>query len=102
MDTAFAAEVAFYPNTVAGYWIAEFDREFPIYSYKVYQNPAFFMQFLAAVMGGTDVDGIIFAFVDVAQYLENAKMDMISIAVPSRIDHPHYVESYYLLATRIA
>lgn len=69
------------------------------YYFRVYQKPTFLMQLLAAYMGKrlSEED---FAGTDVAPYLETAKW-AIACAGLTGIVHPHIVESYYLLATKL-
>lgn len=70
------------------------------YGYAVLQSPAFLMQGVAAVMGGA-MDNTVFAGMDVAPYLERAKWTLGASSVIG-IDHAHYNESYYLLATKLS
>lgn len=68
---------------------------------NIYQKPAFFMQILSAVMGGS-IKSEDFVLIDVAPYLEDAKAKIVLLAADQKnIKHPHYFESYYLLATII-
>ena len=58
------------------------------------------MQLLAAVMS-KDLKQATFAGIDVAKYLEVAKWTIAGASLAG-IDHPHYTESYYLLATKLS
>lgn len=70
------------------------------YGYAVYQKPAFLMQLLAAVRGGT-LDNITFGILDVAPYLQSAKWSVAQLSLSGGLEHPHYCESYYLIAKNI-
>lgn len=94
-----------YPPNVAGtfYWVPTGSAQY--YGYAMYQQPAFLMQLIAANMGGA-IDDVDFAATRVATYLGSAKEKLISLAglninFDNRINHPHHVESYYLLATKL-
>lgn len=70
------------------------------WDFDVCQTPAYLMQLLAAFMGG-EID--IYRFVvelNIADRYENAKT-AIEAAGLSGIEHPHYTESYYVLACHV-
>lgn len=69
------------------------------YYYRVYQKPTFLMQLLAAYMGKIMTEEE-FVAIDVAPYLEAAKWGIASAGLSGMV-HPHIVESYYLLATKL-
>ena len=74
-----------------------------MYTSKIYQQPAFLMQLMANAMTGPKLNQARFAAVVVAPYLTEAKDAITAAAYPnSSIDHPHYLESYYLLATELS
>ena len=61
------------------------------------QTPCYFMQDIAAVMAGT-IDYYRFVVeLNVADRYENAKTALVSSAIGG-LEHPHYTESYYILA----
>lgn len=71
------------------------------YKYDQCQTPAYFMQVLAAMMGG-EIDAYRFAIeLNIAKRYEDAKGALVS-AYLGGIEHPHYTESYYVLASNIA
>lgn len=70
------------------------------YFYRIYQEPAFLFQLLAATVAG-EITGIQFAAIDVAGYLEDAKWTISFYYLNNGFEHPHYLESYYLLAQNI-
>lgn len=75
------------------------DPNFP-FEVRIFHQPAFLMQSLAGVMAG-EMTKTTFTTLDVAPYLENAKWKVISSTLGG-IEHPHYTESYYLLATKLS
>lgn len=86
-------------NTVGTYKYANVDTdlvEFP-FGVRIFHQPAFLMQTLAAVMA-KEMGKPTFAVLDVAPYLEEAKWRTAATSA-SGVAHPHYMESYYLLAT---
>lgn len=87
-----------YPEITSPFW--RIDSEDALFSYRIYQQPAFFMQLLAANQGGV-LGGISFGLIDVAPYLEDAKLKIVGMLIPNVIKEPHYCESYYLLSTLI-
>ena len=91
-----------YPDITEGCWYIDKNDETEGYSYTIYQKPAFLMRLLATVMGGNASDRATFVTINVAAYLEDAKVELISASMPSVIEHPHYVESYYLLAVNLS
>jgi hypothetical protein len=67
------------------------------WDFTVCQTPAYLMQILAAFMGGK-IDAYRFAVeLNIAKRYEDAKGAVISAGI-SGIEHPHYTESYYVLA----
>ena len=76
-----------------GGWIGGWD-------FTVCQLPAYLMQLLAAFMGG-QIDAYRFAVeLNIAKRYEAAKGAIISAGI-SGIEHPHYTECYYVLATHL-
>ncbi len=70
------------------------------YDFTCCQTPAYFMQILAAQMGGT-INAYRFAVeLNIADRYETAKTQIIVSAI-SGITHPHYTESYYILSNNI-
>lgn len=70
------------------------------WDFDVCQTPAYFMQVLAAKMSG-DISNYRFVVeLNVADRYENAKSKIISSAIGG-LEHPHYTESYYVLAKNI-
>ena len=70
------------------------------YKYDQCQSPAYFMQVLAAMMGG-EISAYRFAIeLNIAKRYEDAKGALVS-AYLGGIEHPHYTESYYVLANNI-
>lgn len=70
------------------------------WDFHVCQPPAYLMQLLAAFMGG---EISIYRFVvelNIADRYENAKTAIEAVGL-SGIEHPHYMESYYLLACHV-
>lgn len=98
-NDAILDHVELYPSNTVGTYRMECGDAVGLYSLYIYHQPAFLMQTLAAVMGG-EMSPASFAVLDVAPYLENAKLGIISASLDG-IDHPHYIESYYLLATKL-
>lgn len=71
------------------------------YKYDQCQTPAYFMQLLAAMMGG-EINAYRFAVeLNIAKRYESAKTALVS-AYLGGIEHPHYPETYYVLANNIA
>lgn len=74
------------------------------YGYKIDQQPVFFMQAMAATMA-EDKEGISkteFVLINVAPYLENSKAKIVALSAGKFVEHPHWVESYYILARNIS
>ncbi len=70
------------------------------WDFKVCQQPEYFMQVLAAYMAG-DINEVRFAVeLNIADRYEAAKSAIISSGLGG-LEHPHYPESYYLLATHV-
>lgn len=99
-SAAARGEVSTYPsNTVGTYkWLITASAEY--YGFAMYHQPAFFMQVLAAKMGG-EISEAEFAAIEIPAYLVDARRAIISAALGG-MDHPHYIESYYLLAANIS
>ena len=85
---------------MSGYYRLEYYDGSLSYSVRIYQMPAFLMQMLAAVRAG-EMSESDFFWLNVAPYMEETKGRLVLLSKPSKIDHPHYCESYYLLATII-
>lgn len=103
LEVQWALQVSMYPSNVNNLYRTDPSNTVSIpvmYGYKIYQKPAFFMQLLAAKMGQelSDAD---FLLIGVALYLHDAKKQLISLSHAGEINHPHYPESYYLLAMNI-
>ncbi|MBE6924182.1 MAG: VWA domain-containing protein [Ruminococcaceae bacterium] len=74
-----------------GGWVGGWD-------FECCQLPAYLMQLLAAFMGG-QIDAYRFAVeLNIAKRYESAKGAIISAGI-SGIEHPHYTECYYVLAS---
>ncbi|HEX3078763.1 MAG TPA: lipase family protein [Lachnospiraceae bacterium] len=70
------------------------------WDFECCQTPAYFMQILAAQMAGT-INAYRFSVeLDIADRYEYAKTRIISSAIGG-LAHPHYQESYYVLANHI-
>lgn len=70
------------------------------YTFENCETPAYFMQILAAMMGG-EISSYRFAVeLDIADRYESAKSQIVYGAIAG-ITHPHYTESYYVLADNI-
>ena len=68
------------------------------WDFEVCQTPAYFMQLLAAFMA-KEIDAYRFAVeLNIADRYENAKTALIDVGI-SGVEHPHYAETYYFLAT---
>lgn len=83
------------PRNLQGYYISEKN----LLIYTVCQCPEYFLQLLAAKMGA-EIGDLEFATWDVAKRYESAKRAIIRSAIGG-IEHPHYTESYYVLAKNI-
>ena len=70
------------------------------WDFTVCQSPAYFMQILAAEMGGAISNYRFVVELNVAKRYENAKSKIIESAIGG-LEHPHYTESYYVLANHI-
>lgn len=88
-------------NTAGTYKYSNVDSGFPDlpYGVRIFHQPAFLMQTLAGVMAKEMTDAE-FALLDVAQYLQEAKWRTVQTALGG-VAHPHYMESYYVLATKL-
>ncbi|MBR5948783.1 MAG: lipase family protein [Clostridia bacterium] len=81
--------------------ITRYDGRFIFgWDFEVCQTPAYFMQVLAAKMGGEISNYRFVVELDIADRYEAAKAAIIRSAI-SGIEHPHYTESYYVLANNI-
>lgn len=70
------------------------------WDFEVCQTPSYFMQLLAAQMSG-EINAYRFAVeLNIAKRYEKAKSSVIASAIGG-LSHPHYQETYYLLATHI-
>ena len=67
------------------------------WDFEVCQQPAYFMQILAAKMAGTISDYRFVTELNIADRYESAKSAIISSAIGG-LEHPHYTETYYVLA----
>lgn len=70
------------------------------WDFEVCQTPAYFMQVLAAKMGGAISNYRFVVELDMARRYEAAKAAIVRSAI-SGIEHPHYAESYYVIANNI-
>ena len=94
------AQIGLYPpNTTGTYLLENYNYDYVSYTFKIYQQPAFLMQLLAAYQGNVLTQGE-FVLINVAPYLENSKRALALFAASGAILHPHLPESYYLLATK--
>ena len=67
------------------------------WDFDVCQSPAYFMQLLAAFMGG-EINEYRFAVeLNIADRYESAKMALVEVGI-SGVAHPHYPETYCMLA----
>lgn len=70
------------------------------WDFEVCQTPAYFMQILAAQMAGK-IDKYRFVVeLEIAERYKDAKKAIIFSAIGG-LEHPHYTESYYVLANHI-
>ncbi len=70
------------------------------WDFEVCQSPAYFMQLLAAFMG-KEIDAYRFAVeLNIADRYETAKTALIAVGL-SGVEHPHYPETYYVLADNL-
>lgn len=70
------------------------------WDFDVCQTPAYFMQLLAAFMG-KEIDAYRFTVeLNIADRYEDAKSALIAVGI-SGVQHPHYTETYYVLADNI-
>ena len=68
--------------------------------FAVCQTPAYFMQLIAAVTKG-EISGSVFLLrLNIADRYEKAKKMIVKSALGG-LEHPHYTESYYILANNI-
>lgn len=58
------------------------------------------MQLIAAYMGA-EITNAEFGLIGIAQYMYDAKTQLVLFAQNEGMDHPHYVESYYLLSAKL-
>lgn len=70
------------------------------WDFEVCQTPEYFMQVLAAKMAGTISNYRFVVELNVASRYESAKSAIIASAIGG-LEHPHYTETYYLLATKL-
>lgn len=102
-DLQWSIQINLYPNNVDGlYYYTYSQTTLPLaYKYRFYQKPAFFMQLLAATKA-EELSEVSFGIIGVAYYLADAKAQLVALSLNDYINHPHYPESYYLLATKIS
>lgn len=77
-----------------GGWISGWD-------FNVCQSPAYFMQILAAQMAGKINAYRFVVELNVAKRYEKAKSKIVESAIGG-LEHPHYTESYYVLANHVS
>ncbi len=70
------------------------------WNFEQCQTPAYFMQILAAVMSNTISQYRFVVELDMAERYEAAKRRIILSAIGG-VEHPHYTESYYVLAKNV-
>lgn len=99
-DTALNGQLNLYQSISANLYRVETSNATLSYTARIYQTPGFFMQVLAAVRGGKLTQGTFLAL-NVAPYLETAKASISWLTFINGTDHPHFTQSYYLLATKI-
>lgn len=97
------------PKNALPYCIIE-DTGYIRYNFTVCQTPMYFMQILAAEMGGELLLGngkgpydeyfMFLVSINIANRYENAKRAIISSTLGG-LEHPHYLESYYVLSKHI-
>ena len=90
-----------YPDNMAGTYKWLPTGSSGNYGYAVYQQPAFLMQLIAAKQSWRITEAS-FVLTQVAPYLAYAKDKLTLFAGGGYMNHPHYPESYYLLATVIS
>lgn len=71
------------------------------WDFTVCQSPCYFMQVLAAELAGTISTYRFVVELNIADHYEDAKNAIISSAIGG-LEHPHYAESYYVLAQHVA
>lgn len=71
------------------------------WDFEVCQLPAYFMQILAAKMAGKIGNYRFVVELNIADRYESAKSAIIGSAIGG-LEHPHYTESYYVLADHIS
>lgn len=71
------------------------------WDFECCQTPSYFMQDIAAFMAGTISTYRFVTELNVADHYESAKSALISSGIGG-LEHPHYSESYYLLAKHAA
>lgn len=99
-DYNFYELTANYTTNMVGTYRREDYYSSPYFSFHIYQQPAFLMQMLAAYQSG-QLSQFDFLGIAVVPYLSNAKLAIISAGLGG-MQHPHYVESYYLLSTKLS
>ena len=90
-----------FPYCTTEYWYSTitYRSQTLDYEYRIYQQPAFLLRYMAYAMSEGYYKEISFVFAPVAPYLSDARSAIISAS--GTIKHPHYPESYYLLATKL-
>ncbi len=70
------------------------------WNFDICETPAYFMQVLAAKMAGT-IDNYRFVVeLDITSRYQATKLNLIRSAIGG-LEHPHYTESYYILALKM-
>ena len=89
-----------YPSNTISRWEVRCveDESSDYYIFRIYQQPAFLMQLLAALKGG-EISEVEFVLTVVVEYMRNAKSRLVLNS--NKMEYPHYPESYYLLALNI-
>ena len=91
-----------YTNNMAGTYKHTSDNyNLLSYGFTVYQQPAFLMETLAYYMNDPSGHLPWFLQIEVAPYLTNAKTALYAAGIGG-MKHPHFTESYYLLATNLS
>ncbi|MGM9681345.1 MAG: hypothetical protein ACI3XR_07565 [Eubacteriales bacterium] len=89
------SQVNSFPSNTTGYY--------EINSSAVYQSPMFLMMYFAYIASETLLNQVEFAInsAHIAGYLRDSKDQLVQTAIGG-IKHPHYPETYYLLARYIS
>ncbi len=104
-EDAAAIFVGQYPDIADGTYRNISAGALTSYTYYVEYQPACLMMLMAEAMSTNNFyDKMNFALYDLPTYLDSARDAMVTYAIAkssNAIKHPHYPESYYLLATMI-